>query len=36
VFEKFAVKPNSPLTIDADEIAEKREKWIEQWADSAL
>jgi len=36
VFEKFAVKPSKPLTIDADDIAANREKWIEQWADAAL
>jgi len=36
VFEKFAAKPENPLTIEADEIAANREEWIEQWADSAL
>ena len=36
VFKNFAVKPSKPLTIDADDIAANREKWIEQWADAAL
>lgn len=36
VFEKFAVKPSNPLTIDAEDIAANRELWIEQWADTAL
>ncbi len=36
VFQKFAVKPANPLVIDAETIAQNRETWIEQWAESAL
>ena len=36
VFQKFAVKPAHPLVLDAETIAQNRETWIEQWADSAL
>jgi len=36
VFQKFAVKPANPLVLDAKTIAQNRETWIEQWAESTL
>jgi thiamine transport system substrate-binding protein len=31
-FTSFAVKPTKPLTLDASEIASKRDSWIDEWS----
>jgi len=36
VFEKFAVRPVSPLTMSPDEIANNRDTWLEKWREIAL
>lgn len=36
VFERFAVRPTAPLTMDAQTIADNRETWVEQWTQIVL
>ena len=36
VFAKWALRPDTPLTLSPDEIARNREKWIDQWRKVAL
>jgi len=32
VFERFAVRPEDPLTLEPDEIAEGRDRWLDEWS----
>ncbi len=36
VFERFALRPSTPLTMDAQTIADNREAWVEQWTQIVL
>jgi len=36
VFERFALRPDTPLTLDAATIAENRSAWVEQWTQIVL
>lgn len=36
VFERFAVVPDDPYVLDADTIAEGRDRWIDEWTDEVL
>lgn len=36
VFERFAVRPSTPLTLDAQTIADNRASWVEQWTQIVL
>lgn len=36
VFERFVTRPGEPLEIAAEEIAEKRDEWIDQWTQVVL
>jgi len=36
VFERFALRPATPLTMDAQTIADNREAWVEQWTQIVL
>lgn len=35
-FQRFALRPTDPLTLDADVIAENRATWVEQWTQTVL
>jgi thiamine transport system substrate-binding protein len=36
VFERFAVVPEDPYMLDAETIAEGRDRWIDEWTDEVL
>jgi thiamine transport system substrate-binding protein len=36
VFERFALRPEEPLSLDPQAIAAGREEWIRQWTDIML
>lgn len=36
VFERFVVRPTTPLTLPASEIAQNRDAWIDEWTEIAL
>ena len=36
VFQKFAVRPETSLTLDPDTISQNRDNWLEQWREIAL
>jgi ABC-type thiamine transport system substrate-binding protein len=36
VFERFVTRPETPLELDAAQIAAQRDEWIEQWTQVVL
>jgi thiamine transport system substrate-binding protein len=36
IFEKFAVVPDDPLTLDPELIGENRDQWIKEWTDIVI
>ncbi len=35
-FEKYLVKPEKPVQLSPEVIAEKREKWLSDWTEAVL